>query len=129
MTVITKPKPKTEKCMTECVNDSLLVHTDLPGISLQYKLVATTDPSLPLDEAEHLSTVYSVLIIKSDRDPVETVDETVFVCLPQLRGGTPPALRSRRRLRLAVECKRGYIRLYMRGVSLCSEERRLMQGK
>lgn len=79
MTVITKPKPKTEKCMTECVNDSLLVHTDLPGISLQYKLVATTDPSLPLDEAEHLGTVYSVLIIKSDRDPVETVDETVFV--------------------------------------------------
>ena len=78
MTVTTKPKPNTEKCMTEREHDSLLVHTDLPGISLQYKLVTTTDTSLP-DESEHLSTVYSVLIIKSDRDPVETVDETVFV--------------------------------------------------
>ena len=79
MTVTTKPKPNTEKCMTEREHDSLLVHTDLLGISLQYKLVTTTDPSLLLDESEHLSTVYSVLIIKSDRDPVETVDETVFV--------------------------------------------------
>ena len=73
MTVSVKeriPKQRTERraYVTERAreSDSLLVRTDRPGLSMQYKLIATTDASLS-DAEKHLRTVYSVLIIKTER--------------------------------------------------------------
>ena len=83
MTVSVKNKPKTERCVyvTERAreSDSLLVHPDRPGISLQYKLIATTDASMPRGESEQLATVYSILIIKTELDCFGITDETVFI--------------------------------------------------
>ena len=59
-------------------SDSLLVRTDRPGLSMQYKLIATTDASLS-DAEKHLRTVYSVLIIKTEQDLFGITDETVFI--------------------------------------------------
>lgn len=84
MTVSVKeriPKQRTERraYVTERAreSDSLLVRTDRPGLSMQYKLIATTDASLS-DAEKHLRTVYSVLIIKTEQDLFGITDETVF---------------------------------------------------
>ena len=80
MTVSVKeriPKQRTERraYVTERAreSDSLLVRTDRPGLSMQYKLIATTDAE------KHLRTVYSVLIIKTEQDLFGITDETVFI--------------------------------------------------
>ena len=85
MTVSVKeriPKQRTERraYVTERAreSDSLLVRTDRPGLSMQYKLIATTDASLS-DAEKHLRTVYSVLIIKTEQDLFGITDETVFI--------------------------------------------------
>ena len=85
MTVSVKeriPKQRTERraYVTERAreSDSLLVRTDRPGLSMQYKLIATTDASLS-DTEKHLRTVYSVLIIKTEQDLFGITDETVFI--------------------------------------------------
>ena len=85
MTVSVKeriPKQRTERraYVTERAreSDSLLVRTDRPGLSMQYKLIATTDASLS-DAEKHLRTVYSVLIIKTEQDRFGITDETVFI--------------------------------------------------
>ena len=85
MTVSVKdriPKQRTERraYVTERAreSDSLLVRTDRPGLSMQYKLIATTDASLT-DAEKHLRTVYSVLIIKTEQDRFGITDETVFI--------------------------------------------------
>ena len=60
-------------------NDSVLVHTESPEITLQYKLISTTDPLCPGGAGSRYSTVYSILIIKTECDRYGATDETVFI--------------------------------------------------
>lgn len=73
--------------ITERVKESSSVTKQDPyrrGITLQYKLIATTDGSetaalFKRENNADYSTVYSILIIKTVSDKNGTYDETVFI--------------------------------------------------